>query len=53
MALIHHDKAELACVFMIEPGHYEWPAILLAFSLMAFAADDVALHTYCRSHLID
>ena len=26
---------------------------LLASSLVAFAADDVALHTYCRSHLID
>ena len=53
MTLIHHDKAELACVFMVEPGHYEWPAMLLASSLMAFAADDVALHAYCRSHLID
>ncbi|MCF6445930.1 hypothetical protein [Nereida sp. MMG025] len=53
MTLIDPKKADIACVFMVEPGHYEWPAVLLASSLMAFALDDIAIHAYCRGHLID
>ncbi|WP_157057575.1 hypothetical protein [Loktanella sp. 3ANDIMAR09] len=43
----------VAAVFMVEPGHYEWPAILLAASLRAFATDDIRLYAYCRETLID
>ena len=38
---------------MVEPGHYEWPAVLLAASLRAFALDDIRLYGYCRAELID
>ena len=43
----------VAAVFMVEPGHYEWPAILLAASLRAFSQDELHLHAYCRATLID
>ena len=45
--------APIAAVFMVEPGAYEWPAILLVASLRAFASDDVRLYAYCRDSLID
>ena len=47
------SRKEIGLVFMVEPGHYEWPAILLASSLMAFAQDKVRLYAYCRAHLIE
>ncbi|MFQ6553490.1 hypothetical protein AAD018_014230 [Aestuariibius insulae] len=47
------SDADIAAVFMVEPGHYEWPAILLAASLRAFATDRISIHAYCRASLID
>ena len=47
------SRKEIGLVFMVEPGHYERPAILLASSLMAFAQDKVRLYAYCRAHLIE
>ncbi|SEN77102.1 hypothetical protein SAMN04488003_13416 [Loktanella fryxellensis] len=48
-----HAQIPVAAVFMVEPGAYEWPAILLAASLRAFANDDVRVYAYCRAELID
>ena len=50
---LHHADTPIAAVFMVEPGAYEWPAILLAASLRAFAYDEIRLYGYCRSELID
>ncbi len=47
------SDADIATVFMVEPGHYEWPAILLAASLRAFATDRISIHAYCRASLIE
>ena len=49
----HPAQTPIAAVFMVEPGAYEWPAILLAASLRAFAQDDLRLYGYCREELID
>ncbi|MCF7698166.1 hypothetical protein [Loktanella sp. M215] len=49
----HHAQMPIAAVFMVEPGAYEWPAVLLAASLRAFAGDDIRLYGYCRAALID
>ena len=49
----HPAQTPIAAVFMVEPGAYEWPAILLAASLRAFAQDDLRLYGYCRAELID
>ena len=49
----HPAQTPIAAVFMVEPGAYEWPAVLLAASLRAFAQDDLALYGYCRAELID
>ncbi|MBS1301385.1 hypothetical protein [Loktanella sp. SALINAS62] len=51
--MTHPVQTPVAAVFMVEPGHYEWPAVLLAASLRAFALDDIHLYGYCRAELID
>ncbi|RYH04344.1 hypothetical protein EU805_02955 [Salipiger sp. IMCC34102] len=49
----HPAQTPIAAVFMVEPGAYEWPAVLLVASLRAFAQDDLHLYGYCRAELID
>ena len=49
----HPAQTPIAAVFMVEPGAYEWPAVLLVASLRAFANDDIRLYAYCRASLID
>lgn len=47
------QRSDIAVVFMVEPGHYEWPAFLLAASLRAFSYENISLYAYCRAHLIE
>lgn len=46
-------EGSLGAVFMVEPGRFEWEAILLASSLQAFAYDDITIWAYCRDFLVD
>ncbi len=46
------QTGDIGVVLMAEPGRYEWSAILLVSSLLAFAYDRIGIHAYCRKALI-